>query len=57
VKVAFPVIEGKTVCRVDVKPDEDIYHLDGSVYVRHGNSSIQLTGVDLTHWVSKRSGR
>jgi predicted HTH transcriptional regulator len=55
VDVRFPAVDGKTVCRVDARPDGDIFHLDGKVYIRHGNSTEELSGVTLTQWIERRS--
>jgi hypothetical protein len=55
VKTSYPIIDGKTVCRIDVTPDADIYHLDAEVYVRHGASTEKLSGVALTNWIKNRT--
>ncbi|HLV81838.1 MAG TPA: hypothetical protein VKT32_16240 [Chthonomonadaceae bacterium] len=55
VKIRFPVVEGKTLCRVDVAGDPSIiYHLDGEIYVRDGNQTVLLTGRDRTDWTQRR---
>ncbi|HLJ55175.1 MAG TPA: RNA-binding domain-containing protein, partial [Chthonomonadaceae bacterium] len=55
VAVRFPVVEGRTLCRVDLAADpQNIYHLDGKVYVRHGNQTLELAGPALTHWIRRR---
>jgi hypothetical protein len=55
VSVRFPVVEGRMICRVDVTADRaEVTHLDGKVYVRHGNQTIELTGAELTHWIRRR---
>jgi predicted HTH transcriptional regulator len=55
VKTSYPIIDGKTVCRIEVTPDSDIYHLDNEVYVRHGASTEKLSGVALTNWIKNRT--
>lgn len=55
VSVRFPIVEGTTVCRVDMVPSGEIFHLDDKIYVRNGNETIELTGADLTHWIRRRA--
>ena len=55
VDISFPMVDGEMICRVDVKADADIFHLDGAVYVRNGNRTDELKGVTLTQWIAKRS--
>ena len=55
VSFRFPVVAGNTLCRVDVTADpNEITHLDGKVYVRHGCQTLELTGAALTHWIRRR---
>jgi len=56
VSVRFPIVDGKTLCRVDVTAAaRNISHLDSKVYVRHGNQTLELTGTELTHWIRRRT--
>jgi hypothetical protein len=55
VVIRFVTIEGKMVCRVDVKPDRMPHHLDGEVFVRDGNNTLLLKGAALTNWISRRT--
>jgi hypothetical protein len=58
VKVSFEHLPEGDVCRVDVKPQADITHVDGKeVYVRVGNRTEKLEGAALTRWIRERSSR
>jgi type I restriction-modification system DNA methylase subunit len=58
VKISFEHLSEGDVCRVDVKPQADITHVDGKeVYVRVGNRTEKLEGASLTRWIRERSSR
>lgn len=58
VKIGFAEFDGRTVCHVKITPSTDPHHLDKEeVFIRDGNRTIQLKGVELTNWLKKRVGR
>lgn len=54
VEISFESLPEGQVCRVDVKRGGDIFHLDGKIYVRDGNSSEELKGIEITTWKRTR---
>ena len=54
IDITFPVLDGKTICRIDVRLDKNPHHLDDKVYVRDGNATLELTGPATTAWLAKR---
>ena len=57
-QISYEELAEGTICKVYVTPmpREEIAHLDGDVFVRDGNRTIQLTGPDLTRWIQQRPG-
>jgi Schlafen, AlbA_2 len=57
VKVNFDKRAKGTVCRVDVTPvrSHQIIHMDDELYIRDGNTTVKLTGKDLTDWIQQRA--
>ncbi len=53
-KISFVVVDGKTVCRIDVPADPRPHFLDDKLYVRLGNSTQELIGRDLQDWLQQR---
>lgn len=53
-EVDFVVVDGKTVCRIDVPADPRPHYLDNRLYIRLGNSTEELTGRDLEDWLRQR---
>jgi uncharacterized FlaG/YvyC family protein len=54
VSISFEKFTEGTICRVDVQANKEIAHLDGDVYVRDGNTTQKLEGLDLTNWIQRR---
>ncbi|MEL0591258.1 MAG: ATP-binding protein [Planktothrix rubescens PR222] len=46
-KITFHSVEGKDICKVDVKRSRDYAYVDGKVYIRQGNRSIEIRGKQL----------
>ncbi len=53
-EVNFVVVDGKTVCRIDVPTNSRAHYLDNKLYIRLGNSTEELTGRDLADWLQQR---
>lgn len=51
----FVVIDGKTVCCIDVEPSKTPHYLDDEVYIRLGNQTQALSGRDLEDWLKARA--
>ncbi|MCH7903489.1 MAG: ATP-binding protein [Armatimonadetes bacterium] len=47
-------IDGKTVCRIDVPAKPATHYLDGTVYIRFGNSTEAIEGQKLEGWLRDR---
>jgi type I restriction-modification system DNA methylase subunit len=55
IEMSFERLQEGTVCKLDVKPNPEVVHLDGKeVYVRDGNLTRKLEGPTLTHWMKQR---
>lgn len=56
IEICFPEIEQKNICRIDIRPGHGrgVYHLGNDVYIRQGNRTKQLEGINLTNWIRKR---
>jgi hypothetical protein len=54
VAITFETLPEGIVCRIDV-PKAYIVHLDNDVYVRDGNRTCKLQGVELTQWIRSRT--
>jgi Putative DNA-binding domain len=46
-KVTFHLVDGKNICKVDVKKSRDYAYFDCKVYIRQGNRSIEIKGKQL----------
>ena len=58
VEITFEDLPDGSICRVDVKSNSEIVHLDGKdVYIRDGNTTRKLEGPTLTRWISERTAR
>jgi len=58
VEIKFEELPDGSICRVDVKSNSEIVHLDGKdVYIRDGNTTRKLEGPTLTRWISERTAR
>jgi hypothetical protein len=57
INILFEELAEGTVCRIDVPPlpKSEIQHFDNEVYVRDGNQTPRLEGLNLTHWVTERT--
>lgn len=56
IEICFPELNEQSICRIDIKPSKGrgIYHLGNDVYIRQGNRTKQLEGMNLTDWIKKR---
>lgn len=55
VRVRFIPIDGKTICRVDVKPDASMmFTLNDKVYVRRDGASVEMSPMDTALWWARR---
>jgi len=56
VRIKFEKLETGTICRVNVDPVNrpQVVHLDKEVYLRDGNTTTKLDGMDLTNWTQQR---
>ena len=52
--IGFVVVDGKTVCRIDVPAEPRPHYLDNKLYIRFGNSTEELTGRELADWLQQR---
>ena len=52
--IDFAMVDGKTVCRIDVPADPRAHYLDNKLYVRLGNSTEELNGRKLEDWLRQR---
>lgn len=57
VEISFKGLNKMVICRIDVQPlpASEIQHFDRKVYFRDGNRTIELTGPDLTNWITRRN--
>jgi hypothetical protein len=56
IEICFPELDENKICRIDVKSSNGrgVYHLGNDVYIRQGNRTKQLEGMNLTSWVKER---
>lgn len=56
IEICFLGIEDQSICRIDVKSSrgKGVFHLNNDVYIRQGNRTKQLEGINLTEWVMHR---
>ncbi len=55
VRVRFIPVDGKTICRVDVKPDASMmFTLNDKVYVRRDGASVEMSPMDTALWWARR---
>ena len=56
IDICFPILDEKNICRIDVRPSKGrgVYHLNNDVYIRQGNRTKQLEGINLTNWIKGR---
>jgi hypothetical protein len=53
--ITFEDLPEGTICRIDVKPNEGITHLDSEVFIRDGTRVKPLRGRELTDWIQTRN--
>jgi len=46
-KITFHSVDGKDICKVDVTRSQDYAYIDGKVYLRQGNRSMEIRGKQL----------
>jgi hypothetical protein len=53
----FAIVDGKTVCKIDVTPSSEPFYLDGAYWVRDGNRSITLVDDEQDDYIARRRAR
>jgi hypothetical protein len=54
VKCSFPVIDGKTIARIQVKPTNTPSYLDGEYFIRDGNRTLELKTHERDKWIERQ---
>lgn len=54
INIEFEYFSKGIICAIKVKPCETVIHLDNKVFLRDGNRTISLEGIDLTTWLIGR---
>ena len=56
VNIIFEPINNLVVCALNAQPvpKPEVVHFDGEVYVREGNTTRKLEGLQLTNWLQER---
>lgn len=52
----FHDLQGKEICQITVSSSRRPYYFDNKLYVRFGNSTEELSGLDLQIWLQERLG-